>query len=445
MIKQLLDSTSVNLRQLALFVCIGLLPGCAALTSEMSATLERRGEAPSGVHYSLPMARLNIKLSVDPERGQFTVTAGALEWLPDPQHRYYIQHRPLPQFEDDFTIQLNTKGTLLKQVTLNTTDKTVAIAYDLGRAFGGFGLESATRPDGDDQLDVQSVDPTDGDELKRVADRFNQRIRDYADRNMGAACKEDRTSQIVLKKALCEEYGELAKKSSAPVSLAVLPVGRPLPEPTAQDQEKRLGATLTMEAGRVRNGLADCRIGICYRPPQAFAVEIRVQHTSRQHVVLVPNRSPLVEIDLYRTFLASGGVGPEGTVAEKATTHTIIFSETSGLLESLQITKNSELLALANLPLAITQGIIAGLALRLKVLQNEVKSTNMQRELIEQRALLAQQMQLEAAISQRAAFASQSSGVASQSRVPALAALPARTQTRTTSFVDAQKPLGDTK
>jgi len=88
-----------------------------------------------------------------------------------------------------------------------------------------------------------------------------------------------------------------------------------------------------------------CSKGLCYRPLETYAISYGLG-SSRAYsdIIALPNRSPLIEIDVTRAFMV-----------QKVTE--ITFDD-NGLLSKVSINKKSELLAVANLPNAIATAAI---------------------------------------------------------------------------------------
>lgn len=113
------------------------------------------------------------------------------------------------------------------------------------------------------------------------------------------------------------------------------------------------------------------------------------------------NLSSLVEIDLERAFLVNK-------------TQTITFTD-DGLLDSVAVKKESELVALSSIPVEVVSAIAEGLKIRVGVLDQQIGNTKASTELIEARAALEKQRaQLEGGL----VAADKGHGAVTASRVP---------------------------
>lgn len=428
---------NVSVRLLVCSIIAAVAVGCTVLTSELPATLEREGRAPGGVHYFLPMATMDLTLSVDGDRAQIRVTPGPLKWIADPSQRYYIRYRPLPQYHDVIDIRLQADKGFLKNITSNTTDETPTIIENLAQAFGAFGLESAVYPYAEKQLAKLTVDPTSQPSLDDAAARFGKAVNEYAEGRRATACKPDENATIILeptRKALCDEYTALAT-AKRPVRLAVerldLDDGVSGGDGSHTPRHSRPAAQTPL-AEPEAEVKADCSVGICYRSPMAYELKLAVGKSVHRQILLVPNRSQLVEIDIRRTFLVNK-------------TQTIEFDPDTGLLQSIQVAKDSELKALSALPLTVIKGITDGLALRVKLVTTQRKQADARKSLIEEQANLARQRALlESAISYRARYGSGAAGTASISSVPSVKPRAAAGAAQG-AFVDREPPIDSKK
>ncbi len=99
----------------------------------------------------------------------------------------------------------------------------------------------------------------------------------------------------------------------------------------------------------------DCSQAICYRSPQPHIISIDFPgRTHGRTVIDVPNSSPIVAIDIERAFLV-----------QRVTD--ISFDDNTGMLASVHVTKKSEALAAAKLPLEIAKAVFDTSLLKLRV------------------------------------------------------------------------------
>jgi len=136
-----------------------------------------------------------------------------------------------------------------------------------------------------------------------------------------------------------------------------------------------------VERADARDVVADCTIGVCYRPTEPYRIDYYVEVDGAQEgagtrIMELPNRAPLVAIDIKRAFLV-----------QKLTT--IDFND-DGFLNKVRVKKPSELLALSELPLAVMDAILEGFRLRADILTEQRNAAAKEVELLKARQALAQ-------------------------------------------------------
>ncbi len=364
------------------------LVGCTVLSSELPATLDLDGRAPEGVHYYLPKFVVDLTLSVDSERASFSVSAGTPNAIADKAHRYYLNYLPLPQYDDKITVALSPKQGFLKTVTANTTDRTSDIIKNLAKAVGAFGgLESAEFRANEVQLTSVTVDPADSGQLARAVELMNTDARRYAKAQRTKACGlhgEDKEAGFILdvkQRARCETYKSLLREH-AYVAVAFAPLhGLASRCHAAHFHHEPRGHHGTDHRRHVRAAdpikRADCTSGVCYRPALPYELCMTAGRSVARQVMMVPNASRVVEIDINRAFLVNK-------------TQQISFDD-NGMLESMQITKASELLALSALPLEVINALAEGMQLRVNIIDQQMTNSGASKDLIEARAGLEKQ------------------------------------------------------
>ena len=113
------------LRILSCFALVALLLGCSIAGSELPDQLNGRAR-PEGVLYSLPRGVVTITLAVEEKRARFFLNVSDPEFIADPNHRYLLQHRPLPNFEDELKIKVNRR-TFLTSVEVTVSRMTISM------------------------------------------------------------------------------------------------------------------------------------------------------------------------------------------------------------------------------------------------------------------------------------------------------------------------------
>jgi hypothetical protein len=346
-------------------VVASLLAACTVLTSETSEHLIADQRAAAGMHYALPMGVNELVLSVRPETAIFALTIEETKYIPDPEHRYFLRYRPLPNYEDKIIVEMNGKGKpFLKQVKADTTDKTGDIIVNLVKlaTFGGK-FESHVHNDAIILANL-TVDFGRPEVVRQAVSSLNVAMAGFAEEQADNCRKDPPDPEKAPARATgCQIYAQLALRGREWRRRGH--GARPL-------IELNVRAPQSMEVAQP----ADCTIGVCYRPVEPFLVTYALDGVVNSKTVLLPNASPLVGIDIRRAFFINK-------------VQTIDFDENSGLLKSLYIDKKSELVAISKLPVDIIEAITAAFRLRVKVLDQQAATAEAESELIKAKANLA--------------------------------------------------------
>jgi hypothetical protein len=373
-------------RALAATACAAL-SGCSVLSSQTAKDLIEEGSAATGVRYALPRSVVDMALYVDPDKATFHVVLDGPHSIADPQHRYYLQYRPHPSYDDDIAVTVSDKG-LLKTVSSTSTDRTKEIILNLVR--GGVGLpgllEAAGAPKGAKLLRQVRIDPTNPTELKTVEDGFNAAVREFAYVEatrcvvkLGKREGADSIGRFLLdpsKEARCNEFLALAGNDKL-LALAGEKKGAELKKADRRYIRLEVSPPLTATARSGPRQKPDCKVGICYRPAVPFVIEKRVGKSILKSIVLLPNLSDPVEIDIERAFFVKK--------------YQVVEFDDNGQLKKLTVSKDSELYAISSLPVEVVSAVAESLRLRIKVLDQRINYANSTGELIKARADLEKQ------------------------------------------------------
>ncbi len=168
------------------------LAGCTVLTSETIEQLIASGSRARGVYYSLSKGVIEVTLSVDPTTLAFALELGdEIEYIPDRNHKYFLNYRPLPNYHDQIVAKVNDKS-FLTHVKSTTIDKTGNVLVNLAKAFGaitGAGVESASVPESREVLFSAAIDPTDDNDRNQTINKINNAINTYV-QNHKNSCLE---------------------------------------------------------------------------------------------------------------------------------------------------------------------------------------------------------------------------------------------------------------
>ena len=209
-------------------------------------------------------------------------------------------------------------------------------------------------PTGATLLQQVTIDPTDQKDREGAEALFNTAVREFAKGEL-ARCG-DQTYLKPSDEARCDELAQL-KATARHIGIKVYPVTAPARSGPRQKP--------------------DCKVGICYRPALPFVFEQRIGKSVTKSIVLLPNLSSPVEIDIERAFLVKK--------------YQVIEFDDQGQLKKLTVSKDSELYALSTLPVEVVQAVAESLRLRVKVLDTRINYANSTGELIKARADLEKQ------------------------------------------------------
>ena len=343
--------------------------GCAAVSSVTPLSQVQSGSAPNGVWYTLPRSIVDLRLTVIPGAAKFGLEVGNPRSIADPTHRYLLQYRPLPHYNDTIDIDVSPRG-MLKKVTSRTKDETKQIILNIAKAFGaiGGGFEAGAAG-GASTLHTLTIDPTDEDEVRNAVTLLNRTLKKFAESrsNPTGGCDPKQGQPRYFDPAtreLCLAYQRLATRKRPVLDLKFI-------------------AANSIEGGEIHavslvgGPPADCSGGICYRPPVPYFYKAAIDGVATTGLMMLPNRSPVVVIDVRRGFFI-----------EKI--QNMQFDD-DGFLQQFDVDKPSEIEALSLLPVEIIGAISEGLQLRIKVTQAQITAEKTERMLVEQQAAIERQ------------------------------------------------------
>jgi hypothetical protein len=303
------------------------LGACAVVSSDALDHVEGSGEERTGVYYALPMGLVDVSLVANPDSGEFRLVYSDVKYIADPNQRYLMRYRPLPNYKDDVDLEVNDKA-FLSKVWATTEDKTDEIIVEVAKIFRGFGaFQTGEVPDGFIiTLSTITIDPSERGKLHAAAEFLSDRASAFVKRAV-AACAGATTS-------VCQRYARLNARNSGLVDLDVIP-----PQPI------------------VNAPIPDCSSGLCYRVKEPYVITQTVDGVRRAQIMYLPNKAPLVGIDITRALFVSK--------IQK------IDFDTNGFLKSAYLEKGSELEAVSALPISIITAISETMPIRLKVQQKQ--------------------------------------------------------------------------
>lgn len=303
------------------------LGACAVLGSDALDHVESAGEERAGVYYALPMGLIDISLNAKQDTAEFDLAFSDVKYIADPTQRYLMRYHPLPNYQDNVEVEVRSNA-FLSKVWATTEDKTDEIIVELAKIFRGFGAFHVGEPaDGFITLSTITIDPSEPAKLRAAAEFLNERALAYVKKAV-VACGGAKTRA-------CQRFSRLNSHVPRLIDLNVVP-----PEPIAEAP------------------IPDCTSGLCYRVKEPYVLEYRVDGARRAEIVYLPNKAPLVEINITRALFVSK--------IQK------IEFDANGFLKQVYIEKGSELLAVSELPLNIITAISQTMPIRLKVQQKQV-------------------------------------------------------------------------
>lgn len=321
--------------------------GCTVLTSDTIAELSTSGRAPSGVHYALPRALVDVELRVGDRGSLFELAISDPKYVADHKHRYFLRYRPHPSYEDEIRVEMVGDGRpFLKSVSATTIDKTKDIIVSLAKA-AGYAGGFQSHGEGERLLGQVTIDPSDPRDLARAGEILDTEMRRYLRQHVSECTRlrEDSRRCTELQRILGSARAEPLVMLSA-----------------SHAQQPRFGKP------------ADCSIGICYRPKEPFLVSFSIAGVSSTKILEIPNAAAPIAIDIRRAFLVQK-------------IHELEF-DNDGFLTRVKIDKESELLAAAQLPLQVASAVAEGLQLRIDVTQRQTQNAKTEADLIRERGKL---------------------------------------------------------
>lgn len=315
---------------MALLAAAGL-GGCTVISSSAITEATSANEEAHGVYYSLPMALVDMFLVVDPDRAEFRVVLGPERYVADPRQRFLLRHRPLPNYSDTIEVAVSSNS-LISKVWATTEDKTDEIIVDLAKALqslrpGGFQSSFGGRLV---KLATVTIDPSEPIQVSEAANYFNQRAALYARNFHQTNCRGEFSEEPT-----CRLYARYQREANRLITIRA--------EPPAPIE----GATR-----------ADCSVGVCYRIKEPYLIEFTVDGVRSGGIVEIPNKAPLVEIDVRRALFVQK--------IQK------IEFDANGFLKTAYVKKQSELLAVAKLPLNVVEAVGQAFPVRLTIQQKQL-------------------------------------------------------------------------
>ncbi len=413
-----------NIQILIFGLCLSSgVAGCTILTSETPSEILSANRMQLGVAYNLPLSVIDVRLFVNPETAKFELDVSGPRSIPDPEQRYILRYRPLPNYDDIVDVTLTEKS-FLQTIDSTTKDQTPDIIVNLFKTVGQISgsFESAAIGDGMKPISTVTFDPLNDNERKDALVNLNQALTAYSNAR-AKLCHKDGTKPAkhnYVNRSVCarwDKFSEIAMTKTGgkggrwnrqnvqegPVRLrAVLAHSDHSKNHHRPQITKAQYETEPEEFRDLRHG--NCNVGICYRPLLPYYIFYQVTAYSdvqnlthyhrrgqkydatpsdeniRHRYALLPNKSPLVEIDIRRAFFVQK-------------IQKIKFSA-QGFLSELHVDKESELEAISVLPVSIITAVAEVLRFRVKILNSKKNEADAIRGLAEQKKELHRQQAL---------------------------------------------------
>ncbi len=130
----------------------------------------------NGVYYALPKGVVEFQLHYVAAEGRYVLTHSPVQYIPDPELEFNLQYQPLPNYEDEITVQVG-RNSLIKKIHSTTDDKTPDVVVNVAKAFKAFsGFESQKVPANSPLIIQKIIDPTQDQEVQTLMREFNDAI-----------------------------------------------------------------------------------------------------------------------------------------------------------------------------------------------------------------------------------------------------------------------------
>ncbi|MEO1611487.1 MAG: hypothetical protein AAFU55_03910 [Pseudomonadota bacterium] len=293
------------MNSLKVLILAGFATGCTGVTSAPPSV----EDMPSGLAYFLPSSLLPVTISV--KEDGMTMTASALEYIPDERHGYVLKHVYSPAHGDEMTFEVSNG--LLSSIDLKSDGRLDEIIVAAAKSALVFENMSA-KPTAvySDKLRIDRLISAEKDaEGMTALDRLRTRIQSNIDQELPTA----RTFDIKVER----EFPDADIPSASP---------------------------------------EDCAVGFCYRVPVSYIMRVTYGGQTQTARFMAPNDSPTLAAPVDR-----------GLFTQWDTVATL----TNGMLTKYQKTATgSELESLVSLPTQIIAAEIEGLQLSGQRLQAEL-------------------------------------------------------------------------
>jgi hypothetical protein len=313
-------SFSFNRGGLLSAVCALAVAGCTSNPIGSSYST-MKGTVLSGVPYSLP--RVMLTAAVVRDADGISIEISDPTYGPDPSETYLLKYVPHASSKDKFNVGVDPATSLLTSLGAEAEDQTDEALIALAKTVGAVKFERAITGTGRQVLFAGTFDPTD------VAG-INTALSTVVSRDARAAVSMD--CAAVARAATQEQ-----RKGPEPMVCAL---ARQWPAATY-----KLSVDYTAFAYGSGVTPASCEVGFCTRVLRPAV--IRISDGAREigsEAFNLPNKSAAVPVELRRAVFVKA-------------THAITLR--NGLVESSEVNKESETLAIANLPFEILKAIFA--------------------------------------------------------------------------------------
>lgn len=327
-----------SLRKLAvpLIGPLALLSGGCATSELGKSHYATSAEAKlGGVPYSLP--RVLLKATLVRDADGISIEIGQPVYVADPKQTYLLRYSRHAGSKDKLNIGIDPQTSLLTSVGGEAEDQTAQVIVAVAKVAGGLGkMEGAVEPGAERQVFYQDVfDPANQQEITAL----------------NAAINSVLTTTVKNSIAGCAA-------GAKPEAAAKCPLRNGTP-----------GGDISLDIKYEPFALAttpdDCGIGICTREPRPAVLSVKQAGVPvGAGLFNMPNGSAVVPIDLSRASFVKA-------------THQITLQ--NGLVASRESSKESEALAIANIPLDILKGIFSAPT---ELIQLKVNYTNAQKDLL---------------------------------------------------------------
>lgn len=328
--------------------CAAIISGCGVIHSSKITDTARSN---IGIHYMLPQSNIAYQV-VNSGTGELRLNLLNPITMGDPKQSYSLQYLSKPTSSDNVKIEVDTKTSLLKTVTIESKDETgeilKTIAANIIRAESSEGdqgtviLEGVVVPQCDSTVEIKNLDST-------------NKISQYLKNKVELCTKALRANNSALEINICDSYKAIQTQAQ---------------NTTRGSTSLEVSVTALHGAPTQSSDSITEVNGIFHRGVVPQMVKASFLGITRETIVLLPDCGPIISLPL------------EGQPFVKVK-HTLVLKD--GVVQSYEADKPSSALAIVSWPLDVYDAIVESTS---KIIQLKIdtsrKSVELERQLLEE-------------------------------------------------------------